>query len=88
MFRNRYDLFAESHERMRSVDCVSPVQITDGSFRTSQKPDEELICNFKKSFPNVVAGVTFTGAGPPEQGIMEPGMPARCAYIWHVDRFT
>lgn len=45
--------------------------------RTSQKPDEELICNFKKSFPNVVAGVTFTGAGPPEQGIMEPGMPAR-----------
>ncbi|KAL1857815.1 hypothetical protein Plec18170_003039 [Paecilomyces lecythidis] len=80
MFRNRYG-HPESIEQICDACNITFIQRTDEFFRrTSQKPDEELICNFKKSFPSVLSSVALANAqtaAPPEQGIMEPVMPAR-----------
>lgn len=90
MFRNRYG-HPESIEQICDACNITFVQRTDEFFRrTSQKPDEELICNFKKSFPSVLSSVALANAqtaAPSEQGIMEPVMPARYAHLWFVGCF-
>jgi hypothetical protein len=40
--------------------------------RTSQKPDEELIDNFKKSFPDVIAASPFVAGRARNSGTVNP----------------
>lgn len=67
-------------EGIRAVGCFGKQLTPLGRRRTSQKPNDELICSFKEAFPHVVSGALTSlpeatcNATSLDQAVVEPVM--------------